>query len=197
MVSSGMNMTKDDIITLPNEHLRQRSKKVGIIGPEIQQLVEDMEAATLDWEASRNHEVGVALAAVQIDRHLRAVVVRNDFDNKDDKTFTVFINPTITKRYGDISEDFEGCLSVKDIYGKVPRYGKVKVKARGLDGKELRVTAEGFLARVFQHEIDHTNGIVFVDHIKDTTDAFYRLKEDGQLEPLDYEKDIRTSNILW
>ena len=156
-----------------------------------------MEAATLDWEDSRAHEVGVALAAVQLDRHLRAVVVRNDFDDKENRAFTVFINPVIVKRYGDVTEDFEGCLSVKDIYGKVPRYSKVKIKALGIDGKELRVNAEGFLARVFQHEIDHTNGIVFVDHIKEETDAFYQLKEDGQLEPLDYEKDIRKSNILW
>jgi len=192
-----MTITKDDIIALPNEHLRQRSKKIGIIDDKIRQLVADMEAATLDWEDSRAHEVGVALAAVQLDRHLRAVVVRNDFDDKENRAFTVFINPVIVKRYGDVTEDFEGCLSVKDIYGKVPRYSKVKIKALGIDGKELRVNAEGFLARVFQHEIDHTNGIVFVDHIKEETDAFYQLKEDGQLEPLDYEKDIRKSNILW
>lgn len=189
--------TKDDIITLPNDHLRQRSKKIGLIDDKVKQLVADMEAATLDWEDSRAHEVGVALAAVQLDRHLRVVVVRNDFDNKEDRTFTVFINPVITKCYGEITEDYEGCLSVRDIYGKVPRYTKVKVKALGIDGKELRVNAEGFLARVFQHEIDHTNGIVFVDHIKDKTDAFYRLQEDGQLEPLDYGKDVKDNKDLW
>jgi peptide deformylase len=57
----------------------------------------------------------------------------------------------------------------------VPRYTKVRVKATDLEGKEFRVTAEGFLARIFQHEIDHTNGIVFIDHIKDEPKAFFKL----------------------
>jgi peptide deformylase len=192
-----MSMTKDDIIFLPNEHLRQRSKKVGIITATTRQLIADMESATLDWEDNRAHEVGVALAAVQVDKLLRIVVIRNDFDNKEDRTFQVFINPEITKYEGTVEEDFEGCLSVKDIYGKVPRHTKVRIKATDLDGKRVRITAEGFLARVFQHEIDHTNGIVFIDHIKDKPDAFYRLGEDGHLTELNYEKDIRDSRILW
>jgi len=190
-------MTKDDIITLPNPHLRQKSVKVGIITDEIKKVVQDMEAATIDWEASRAHEVGVALAAVQIDSLLKIVVVRNNYDNKDDHTFTTFINPEITKFDGEIIEDYEGCLSVKDVYGKVPRYSKVKVKAIGLDGKELRATAEGFLARIFQHEIDHCNGIVFVDRIKDDPAAFFKLKEDGGLEEQDYEKNIKDNPDLW
>jgi peptide deformylase len=177
-------MTKDDIITLPNEHLRQRSKKVGFIADEVKQLVADMQAATLDWEDSRAHEAGVALAAIQVDRPYRIVIVRSDFDDKTDRTFQVLINPEITKYEGKIEEDFEGCLSVKDIYGRVPRYQKVKIKALDLSGRPVRVTAEGFLARVFQHEIDHTNGIVFVDHIKDRPEAFFRLNEDGNLDEL-------------
>jgi len=192
-----MSVTKDDIITLPNDHLRQRSKKVGVITDGIKQLIADMEAATLDWEDSRAHEVGVALAAVQIDVHLRVVVVRNNFDNKSDRTFLVFINPEITKYEGTVEEDYEGCLSVKDIYGRVPRHSKVRVKALDEDGKPVRLTAEGFLARVFQHEIDHTNGILFIDHIKDKSEAFYRLDEDGHLDALDYDKDIKDSKALW
>jgi peptide deformylase len=190
-------MKKDDIITLPNPHLRQRSQKVGIITPEIKKIVHDMESATLDWEASREHEVGVALAAIQVDLPYRIVVVRNDFDNKEDHSFTVFINPQITKYEGDVEEDFEGCLSIRDVYGKVPRHTKVRVKALGLDGKELRVTAEGFLARIFQHEIDHTNGIVFIDHIKDEPEAFFQLTESGNLKKLDYQADIQSSRVLW
>lgn len=189
--------TKDDIITLPNPHLRQKSAKIGIITDEVKKVVQDMEAATIDWEASRAHEVGVALAAVQIDSLLKIVVVRNNYDNKDDHSFTVFINPEITKFDGEIIEDYEGCLSVKDVYGKVPRYSKVKVKALDIQGREFRVTAEGFLARIFQHEIDHTNGIVFVDHIKDDPEAFFRLKEDGGLEDLDYDKAIKDNKDLW
>ena len=189
--------TKDAIITLPNQHLRQRSQKVHFITPEITQLIEDMQAATIDWENSRKHEVGVALAAVQIDHLHRVVVVRNNFDDKTDHSFTVFINPVITKYEGDIALDSEGCLSIKNIYGKVPRHTKVRVKALGLNGKEFTVKADGFLARIFQHEIDHTNGIVFIDHIRDDHTAFYQLGDSGDLVPLDYDKEIKDNAELW
>jgi peptide deformylase len=190
-------MNKDNIITLPHKSLRQRSKKVGLISPEIKQLVSDMEAATLDWEDSRAHEVGVALAAVQINSLLRVVVVRNNFDDKKDRTFQVFINPEITKYEGKQVEDYEGCLSVKDLYGKVKRYEKVRIKALDENGQPIRLTAEGFLARVFQHEIDHTNGVAFIDHIKDEPLAFFRLDDQGHLEPLDYETEVKTNTDLW
>ncbi len=189
--------TKDDIITLPNPRLRQRSQKIGFIDDKIKQLVKDMEAATLDWEDSRDHEVGVALAAVQIDQLYRVVVVRNNFDDKNDRSFITLINPEVTKYEGVIEEDFEGCLSILDTYGKVPRHSKVRVKALNSEGKEIRVTAEGFLARVLQHEIDHTNGTVFIDHIKDNPEAFYRLSPDGKLDKLDYDAEIKNSPVLW
>lgn len=192
-----MSATKDTIVSLPNERLRQRSKKVGLVTDEIKKIINDMKSATLDWEDNREHEVGVALAAVQIDQQLRIVIIRNNFDDKKDRGFQIFINPEITKYEGRVEEDFEGCLSIKDIYGKVPRYHKVKVKALDENGKPIRATAEGFLARIFQHEIDHTNGMVFIDHIKDNTEAFYQLESDGQLIALDYEKDIRNNRILW
>ncbi len=190
-------ITKDNIITLPNPHLRQKSQRVGLITPEIKQIVADMKAATLDWDASRKHEVGVALAAAQIDKLYRIVIVREDYNNKESHEFTVFINPEITKREGEVKADFEGCLSVPDIYGKVPRHSKVRVKALDLDGRTFRVTADGFLARIFQHEIDHTKGKVFIDHIKDQPEAFFRLGKDGKLEALDYEKDVRDNSLLW
>jgi len=190
-------MTKEDIIALPNPHLRQKSQKVGVVTDEIRQIVEEMKAATIDWDESREHEVGVALAAVQIDRLYKIVVVRNNHDDKTDQTFTVFLNPEIVKHEGEVAADFEGCLSVPDIYGKVPRHSKVRVKALNLAGKPFRVTAEGFLARVFQHEIDHTNGLVFIDHIKDSPEAFFRINEAGKLEPLDYDKDVKNNPVLW
>jgi peptide deformylase len=190
-------MKKEDIITLPHPNLRMRSQKVGLITPQIKQVVDDMEAATLDWEASRDHEVGVALAAVQVNLMFRIVVIRNDFNDKDDHTFAVFINPQITKYEGDIEEDYEGCLSIRDVYGKVPRHTKVRVKALNLEGKEIRVTAEGFLARIFQHEIDHTNGVVFIDHIRDDPEAFFHLTSSGHLKKLDYAKDVRDNATLW
>lgn len=192
-----MKNTKEALITLPNPHLRQRSAKVGVISDEIKQLVQTMKDVTLDWEDSRQHEVGVALAAIQIDHKLRIVVIRENMEDKTNREFVVFINPEITKFEGEIIEDFEGCLSIKDVYGKVPRFSKVKIKALDLNGREFRVTAQDFLARVFQHEIDHTNGIVFIDHIKDNPAAFFKLEASGELAQLDYEKDIKQNSILW
>lgn len=190
-------MTKDDVIALPHPNLRKRSQKVGLVTPEIRKIISDMQDATISWDRSREHEVGVALAAVQINQLFRIVVVRNNYDNKEDTSFTAFINPVITKFEGSIEEDFEGCLSVKNIYGKVPRYTRVRVKALDESGREFRITADGFLARIFQHEIDHTNGLLFIDHIKSNRSAFYKLTSDGSLEQLDYDKDIRDSRILW
>lgn len=190
-------MNKDDIIALPHASLRKRSKKVGLVDDTIKKLVADMEHATLDWEDSRKHEIGVALAAVQVNALLRVVVVRNDFDDKKDRTFQVFINPEIAKYEGDVVTDFEGCLSIKNVYGKVPRHTKVRVKALDINGKPFRITAEGFLARIFQHEIDHTNGKVFIDHIKNVPEAFYRLDDEGHLIKLDYDKDIKDNKDLW
>lgn len=190
-------MTKDDIIKLPNKALRRKSQKVGLLTEDIKSIIDGMKTATIDWENSRAHEVGVALAAVQVDKLYKIIVIRNDFNNKDDHTFSVFINPEITKYEGAIEEDYEGCLSISDIYGKVPRHTKVRVKALDEAGRQIRVTGEGFLARIFQHEIDHVNGITFIDHIKDNPEAFFHLNEGGNLEKLDYNKDVRPNKDLW
>src|SRR5256714_15354893 len=126
---------KDQIISLPNGHLHQKSRRVGLITPEIRKVIDEMKRATLDWEASREPEVGVALAAIQIDRPLRIIVIRNNFDNKEDRTFSVFINPEIVKMEGEIDEDYEGCLSVVDVYGKVPRSTKIRMRALDENGR--------------------------------------------------------------
>jgi peptide deformylase len=183
---------KDSLITLPNDHLRQKSRRVGIVTDEVHQIIEQMKTAALDWEATRKHEVGVALAAIQIDKPMRIVIIRQDFDNKKNKNFDVFINPEITKLEGDIEEDYEGCLSVSEVYGKVPRYSRIRLRALDENGQSFRARAEGFLARVLQHEIDHVNGVMFVDHIKDMPNNFYKLKDDGKLEPVPYEEVEKT-----
>mgnify|MGYP000881717563 FL=1 len=190
-------MTKDDIIALPNPHLRKKSTRIHVITDDIIQLSDDMIAAALDWEDSRPHEISAALAAVQVDALKRLVIVRSDFDNKSTREFMTLINPEVVKYEGEVVADYEGCLSVQHIYGKVPRHTKVRIKAMDLDGNEVRFKAEGFLARVLQHEIDHCNGKVFIDHIKDKTDAFYTLDEKGELQPLDYASEIAENSILW
>jgi peptide deformylase len=190
-------MKKEDIITLPHRDLREKSQRVHVVTDQTVSLVQDMTAAALDWEDSRPHEISAALAAVQIDKLERVVIIRSDFDDKASRDFTALINPEIVKLEGKVVADYEGCLSVSKIYGKVPRHDKIRVKALDLEGNEVRFKAEGFLARVVQHEIDHTNGVVFIDHIRDDDKAFYTLDEKGELQPLDYDEHIKDSPILW
>ncbi len=190
-------VTKDDIITLPNPHLRQKSKRIFEISDETRALIADMIDAAVDWEHSRPHEISAALAAVQVDKLERVIIVRSDFDDKDNEAFTALINPEIVKYEGEQTYDYEGCLSVSNIYGYVPRYSKVRVKALSIDGEEIRFKADGFLARVLQHEIDHTHGIVFIDHIKNDEDSFFTLDEKGELQPLDYYEHVKDNHILW
>ena len=94
-------MTKDDIITLPNGHLRQKSAKVTAIDEATLALIKDMTDAAMDWENSRPHEISAALAAVQIDNLTRVVIVRSDFEDKSNNEFTVLINPEIVKYEGE------------------------------------------------------------------------------------------------
>jgi peptide deformylase len=191
-------MKKESIIKLPHAHLREKSSKVHVITDEVITLVKNMTDASLDWEDSRPHEISAALAAVQIDSLERVVIIRSDFDNKETRDFTALINPEIVKLEGEIVSDYEGCLSVGGmIYGNVPRHSKIRVRALDIDGNEVRFKAEGFLARVIQHEIDHTNGILFIDHIKDSPSAFYKLDEKGELQALNYDEHIKNNSILW
>ncbi len=190
-------MKKNSIIVLPNPHLRERSHKVSANDEKIIQLVADMKAASIDWENSRPYEISAALAAVQIDRLERVVIIRDDFDDKQNPSFTPLLNPQIIKYEGKEVEDFEGCLSVKNVYGRIKRWSNIRVKALDLEGNEIRFRAEGFLARVIQHEVDHTNGIVFVDHIKEQTDAFFRLSDEGKFIALNYDADIKHNAELW
>ncbi len=190
------SFTHKNIITLPNDHLRQRSRRITQIDADTRQIVSDMIAATLDWEAHRPNEVAVALAAVQIDKPVRIVIIRADFDNKENKNFQVLINPEITKYEGEIITDYEGCLSVKDVYGKVPRYSKIRGRAIDINGNRIKIkSTDPFLSRVLQHEVDHTNGICFVDHIAHNQDAFSVLTKSGDLVACPYSKVINSGII--
>lgn len=174
---------RNDIIHVPDSRLKQKSKRIGHVDQAVEGLARHMIAATLDWEETREHEFGAALAAVQLGQLYRIVIIRNDFEDKDEKSFGVFINPEIVKREGTPEEAMEGCLSVPDIYGAVARYPKVKVRALNLLGQPIRVTATGFLARVFQHEIDHTEGILFTDRVANAHKLF-KLEADGHFTKL-------------
>ncbi|MCL2280605.1 peptide deformylase [Candidatus Saccharibacteria bacterium] len=190
------NYTRKNIIALPDTRLREKSVKVRVITDETLQLVDNMLSAALDWEKSRPHEMAVALAAVQIGALERVIIIREDFDDKSNQNYVVLINPEIIKREGEIVTDNEGCLSVKDIYGQVPRHSKIRLRAIDITGREVRIKSPNpFIARILQHEVDHTNGICFVDHIADQKDAFFILTDEGDLEPYPYDKIVK-SGIL-
>lgn len=188
--------THKDIITLPDKRLREKSAKVQVITDKTLRLIKNMLAATLDWEDSRPHEIAVALAAVQIGELERVVIVREDFENKSNKNFVVLINPEIIKKEGKIITDKEGCLSVKDVYGDVPRHEKVRIRAIDINGNEVRIKSPNpFVARILQHEIDHCNGKCFVDHITHDKNAFSILTSKGDLVPIEYKK-VQKMGIL-
>lgn len=175
-------MNRHHIISLPAENLRKPSAEVTDFAA-ARKLAGQMIRATLDWEDSREHEFGVALAAIQINRPLSMIVVRRRFDDKSERDFDVYVNPRIARVEGEPASELEGCLSVRDTYGRVARYPKVKIKAQDLDGKVISRVAKGFMARVFQHEIDHIQGITFVDRCGPHGE-FFTLLPDGSMQKL-------------
>lgn len=193
-------MTKKDIpsiVTTPDPRLRQKSEKVHQIDDETKRIINEMIASSLAWEEEHEFELSAAMAAPQLGYNKRIIVVREDMSNKDNATFVPLINPVVIKTEGKIIEDYEGCLSVPSIYGKVGRPYKARIKAVTENGEEVRLKATGFLARTLLHEIDHLDGVLFIDHIKDQTDAFYKLNDKGDLEPLDYDKYIKNNKDLF
>ncbi|MBR5419313.1 peptide deformylase [Candidatus Saccharibacteria bacterium] len=186
-----------NIITTPDPRLRQKCKKVNHVDDEVRDMVKNMIQNCLDWEKDHEFEISAALAAPQLGYDRRIIVVREDTENKENADFIPLINPEVIKTEGKTLYDYEGCLSVPSIYGKVPRPSKARIKAQTIDGQEVRIKADGFLARTLLHEIDHLNGILFIDHIKGVKDAFYRLNNKGDLEPVDYDAEIANNKELF
>ena len=197
-------MNKSKIITLPHSALRQSSRKIGLIDQTIVKLAEEMIDQAIAWEEGRPHETTVGLAAVQINQPLRLIIVRNDLQDRtpaQKDSFHILINPQITKYAGAQKAQFEGCLSVPHYYANVERYEEVKVSALDLEGRPLRFKAEGFAARILQHELDHLKGVMTVDRAvpamnkQDKSFAFCRLDSTGKLQNVD-EEEVRKAGIL-
>jgi peptide deformylase len=150
-------MALRDILKIPDKRLRLASEPVKRVDANIRALVEDMFETMYDAP-------GIGLAAIQIGVPKRVVVM--DLSKKeDDHEPRVFINPEITWESEETATHEEGCLSIPEYYEEVERPGAVKVKYLDLDGKEHEVEADGLFATCLQHEIDHTNGVLFIDHI--------------------------------
>ena len=185
------------IITTPDPRLRKKSTKVKASAPETKKIIDEMIASSLAWEKDHEHEISAAMAAPQLGYNKRIIIIREDTSDKQNADFIPLLNPEVIKTEGKTIYDHEGCLSVPTIYGKVPRPKKARIKAQTADGQEIRLKADDFLARTLLHEIDHLDGILFIDHIKDDKDAFFYLDDKGDLQPLDYDQHIKNNPDLW
>jgi len=150
-------MAVRDILVIPDKRLRLKSAAVKAVDKPLRKLVDDM------FE-TMYAAPGIGLAAIQVGEPLRLVTM--DLAKKDDpKDPKVFINPEVVWKSPEVATYEEGCLSIPEYYEEVERPQKVRVKYMDLDGKAQEIEAEGLLATCLQHEIDHTNGVLFIDHI--------------------------------
>jgi peptide deformylase len=147
-----------EIITLPNPILRRKARKVTDFGKEFKTLVEDMIETMRDAP-------GVGLAAPQVAVPLRLIVVEygDDEDEEAPKKLFVVANPEIIEKSEEMALGIEGCLSVPDLIGEVERHESITVKGLNRFGLPFKIKASGWLARIFQHEIDHVEGVVYTD----------------------------------
>ncbi|MBN2550329.1 MAG: peptide deformylase [Anaerolineales bacterium] len=147
-----------DIMTVPESVLRQKARKVTDFGPELQALIDNM-------VETMREAPGVGLAAPQVDTSLRVIVVEYGDDENEDapaKLYTV-ANPEIVRASSETEVGVEGCLSIPGYLGEVERHQAVTVKGQNRRGQPMRIKAQGWLARIFQHEIDHLNGVLYTD----------------------------------
>jgi peptide deformylase len=156
-------MTVRTIVTLPDPILRRKARAVTTFDKKLQTLVDDMIETTRDAP-------GVGLAAPQVGVSERIIVVEyyeneeaEELEDEAQKKVWVMLNPEIVKTSEEKVMGVEGCLSVPNLVGEVERHEAIQVKGLNRRGQPMRVKAQGWLARIFQHEIDHLNGVVFTD----------------------------------
>lgn len=155
-----------NILTYPDKFLRQPAKPVENIDGTTQKMIEDM-------SYTMYHSKGVGLAAIQVGFD-NSLIIYDLSPREEKRSLQVLINPRIIESNGRIISEQEGCLSVPDIRADVKRAKSILVEGFDREGKPMRIDAEGFLAIVLQHEIDHLNGILFLDHISALKRELYK-----------------------
>lgn len=151
-------MTIKPLILLPDPVLRQHSAPIAHVDDAVRRLADDMLETMYDAP-------GIGLAAIQIGVPRRVVVIDVAKEEEEGRKPQVFINPEIVASSDERSIYEEGCLSIPDYYAEVERPAKVTVRHVDRDGKEQIIEADGLLATCLQHEIDHLNGVLFIDYI--------------------------------
>jgi len=164
-------MALREIIILPDKQLRLVSKPIEKVTPEIRKLADDMFETMYDAP-------GIGLAAIQVAQHLRLITMdlaKKDENGESQPKPRVFVNPEIISVSEEKSVYEEGCLSIPEYYEEIERPARVRVRFTDLDGKVHEEDAEGLYANCIQHEIDHLNGVLFVDYLS-------KLKRDRVLK---------------
>lgn len=164
-------MSVREIVQMGHPVLRQRAKKIHRVDASIHRLVDDL----VDTVHAAN---GAGLAAPQIGVPLRAIVI-----NVDD-SLQIVLNPEIVKESEAVEEGEEGCLSIRGWYGPVKRKERVTIRGLSLTGKPMKLKAEGWEARAFQHEIDHLDGILFIDRMEDRS-LLHKVTDDEEKQELE------------
>ncbi|MCA9990758.1 MAG: peptide deformylase [Ardenticatenaceae bacterium] len=188
-------MTQLDIIQPNNPTLRKRARPVTRFDDSVQELIDNM------IETMRAAS-GVGLAAPQVNQSLRLAVIETppDFDQEgqeieDSRELFVIINPEITWKSRKMVDGIEGCLSIPGYVGEVSRHEAVRVQALDRRGKKLNLRLKDWTARIFQHEIDHLNGVLYIDRLTDpenfwTEEAFQKqFADDDEEQPIVIEAD--------
>jgi peptide deformylase len=155
-------MARREIITLGHPTLRLRARKVAKFGPELQRLIDDM-------VETMRAAPGVGLAAPQIDVPERVIVIELPEDRDEGLPAELYavVNPEIVKASRETDEDQEGCLSIPGYVGDVERHTTIVVRGLDAQGRPVRYKVHDYLARIFQHEIDHLEGVLFIDRVAD------------------------------
>lgn len=170
-------MTVREIVTNPAPVLRQKARKVSSFGADLQKLIDDM-------VETMREAPGVGLAAPQVDVPLRVIVV--EFGDEEDEEAPAklysLVNPEVIKASAETDMGTEGCLSIPGFVGDVDRPVSVTIKGLNRRGKPMRIKAKGWLARIFQHEIDHLDGVLFIDR----AEKVWKVEEEpAQVMPAD------------
>ena len=187
-------MTELQIVTLPDEVLRKKARPVAKFDDELQTLIDNM----IETMRAAN---GVGLAAPQIGQSLQLAVIEtlpkedeNGEDIPNSRELFVIVNPRIVWESREVIDGIEGCLSIPGYVGEVERAYAVRVRAQDRRGKPLKLRLKGWTARIFQHEIDHLDGVLYIDKLTDrekfwTDEEYYNMRQE-ELEAEDAEENV-------
>ena len=174
-------MAEREIVTIPHPSLRRKAREVKDFGPELQTLIDDM-------VETMRVAPGVGLAAPQVDVSLRVITV--EFGDEEDEEVPaklyMVVNPTIKRLSNETVLGVEGCLSIPGIAGEIERSLSATIKGYNRHGQPMTIKAKGWLARIFQHEIDHLDGVLFTDK----AERIWQLQAEGTEDTTESEAEF-------